>query len=58
MPFIRRDGVRIYYDAVGEGPAILLTNGYNLTSYMWRGFVGALSDGYRLITWDVRGHGR
>jgi pimeloyl-ACP methyl ester carboxylesterase len=58
MPFIQRDGVRIYYNAVGEGPAILLTNGYNLTSYMWRGLVDALSDRYRLITWDVRGHGR
>ena len=58
MPFIHRDGVRIYYNAVGEGPAILLTNGYNLTSYMWRDLVDALSDRYRLITWDVRGHGR
>ncbi len=58
MPFIHRDGVRVYYNAVGEGPAILLTNGYNLTSYMWRGLVDALSDRHRVITWDVRGHGR
>jgi len=58
MPYLNRDGVRIYYSAIGEGPAILLTNGYNLTSYMWRDLVEALRDRYRVITWDVRGHGQ
>lgn len=58
MAYVDRDGVRIYYNATGEGPAILLTNGYNLTSYMWRDLVEALRDRYRVISWDVRGHGR
>jgi len=58
MPFLDRDGVRIYYESVGDGPAILLTHGYNLTSFMWRGLTGALSERFQVITWDVRGHGR
>ena len=58
MPYLDRDGVQIYYEATGEGPAVLLTHGYNLTSFMWRGLVQALADRYRVITWDVRGHGR
>ena len=58
MPYLDRDGVKIHYEATGDGPAILLTHGYNLTSFMWRGLARALADRYRVITWDVRGHGR
>jgi len=30
MPFLDRDGVNIYYEAHGQGPAILLSDGYEL----------------------------
>ncbi len=58
MAEIDRDGVRIWYEAHGSGPALLLTPGYSATSRMWRGQVEALRERFRVIVWDVRGHGR
>lgn len=58
MPFMDRDGVPIYYETHGEGPAILLTHGYSATSQMWRPQIEALSREHTLILWDMRGHGR
>lgn len=58
MPFIDRDGVRIFYEAAGDGPPVLLSHGYSATSRMWQGQVEALAPRYRVITWDMRGHGQ
>ena len=57
MPTIYRDGVNIYYEAHGQGPAVLLSHGYGATSAMWEGQIAALSGTHRLIMWDMRGHG-
>lgn len=57
MPTIDRDGVAIYYEDHGSGPAVLLSHGYASTSHMWAGDVAALGS-FRVITWDMRGHGR
>ena len=58
MPYLDRDGVRIFYRASGSGPAVLLSHGYGATSAMWEGQTEALSDRYRVISWDMRGHGQ
>lgn len=58
MPTINRDGVNIYYEDHGTGPAVLLSHGYSATTRMWAGQVEALKDRYRVITWDMRGHGQ
>ena len=58
MPTIDREGVKIYYEVHGEGPAILLSHGYSSTSEMWRGQIEILSRSHRIIIWDMRGHGR
>jgi len=58
MTTITRDGVKIYYEDHGSGPAILLTHGYSATSKMWAGQIGPFSKKYRVITWDMRGHGQ
>ena len=57
MPFFDRDGVRIYYEDHGQGPPILLSHGYSATSRMWAGQIEALSPFYRVVVWDMRGHG-
>ena len=57
MPYIDREGARIYYEEHGSGPAVLLSHGYSATSRMWRGQVEALSPHYRVLIWDMRGHG-
>ena len=58
MARIERDGVGIHYEANGSGPAVLLSHGYSATCRMWDGQVAALSAGWRVITWDMRGHGQ
>jgi len=60
VPIIDRDGVEIYYEAHGPAgaPPVLLSHGYGATCRMWDGQVAAFADRYRLIVWDMRGHGQ
>ena len=62
MPVIDRGGVAIHYETHGPGsdtaPAILLSHGYGATCRMWDGQVAAFADRYRIILWDMRGHGQ
>lgn len=55
------DGVEIHYTIDGAGPPLLLIHGYTASGNMnWRipGIVNALATDFRVITMDVRGHGR
>jgi pimeloyl-ACP methyl ester carboxylesterase len=61
MTYLDRDGVTIYYEQ--HGPAgslapLFLTHGYSATAEMWEPNLPALSEQRRVITWDIRGHGR
>ena len=58
MARLNRDGVGIYYEVHGEGPPLLLSHGFSATSQMWRGQVEPFSRHFKLITWDMRGHGQ
>jgi pimeloyl-ACP methyl ester carboxylesterase len=51
------NGVRLRYDESGGGPALLLSHGFGATGHMWDGERAALADRWRVITWDMRGHG-
>jgi pimeloyl-ACP methyl ester carboxylesterase len=57
MPKLNRNGVNIYYEVHGSGPALLLTHGYSATARMWQGQIAPLSKKHKLILWDMRGHG-
>jgi pimeloyl-ACP methyl ester carboxylesterase len=57
MEWLDRDGVRIRYDIVGTGPAILLTHGFGASAHMFRATAAALAGDHTVITWDIRGHG-
>lgn len=58
MPTLNRNGVNIYYEVHGTGPTMLLTHGFSATSEMWKANIAALSQKYRVIVWDMRGHGQ
>ena len=58
MAYLSRDGVRIYYEDHGEGPVVLLSHGYSSASPTWQDQVAAFNDRYRVIVWDMRGHGK
>ncbi|MFD2795917.1 alpha/beta fold hydrolase [Promicromonospora vindobonensis] len=51
------NGVRLAYDDLGDGPAILFVHGFLLDRTMWRHQVRTL-DGLRRIAPDLRGMGR
>ena len=57
MPYLTRDRVRLYYEDHGQGLPILLSHGFGASTGMWRGQIEALQRSYRLIPWDMRGHG-
>ena len=52
----RANGIEIDYEVTGSGPALLLSHGYGATRHMWDAQHRALP-GWRVISWDMRGHG-
>ncbi|MGV8997345.1 MAG: alpha/beta fold hydrolase [Parvibaculaceae bacterium] len=59
MTKLTRAGVTLHYEVHGDaGPVILLSHGYSATAQMWRGQIETLSRSYRLVLWDMRGHGQ
>src|SRR5689334_9035542 len=57
MPTLDRNGVTIHYEVHGNGPAVLLSHGYSATCRMWDGQIAAFMARYKVIVWDLRGHG-
>jgi pimeloyl-ACP methyl ester carboxylesterase len=51
------NGIRVRYEDVGSGPALLLIHAFPLTGAMWRPQVEALQGQARLIVPDLRGFG-
>lgn len=58
MPHAQLNGISIYYEDAGSGFPVLLTHGYGSNAEAWRPQVEELRDRWRVVTWDVRGHGR
>jgi len=51
-----RDGVKLYYETVGEGrELIVLANGLGGRLYAWTPMIQAFAHTYRFVTWDYRG---
>ncbi|MBV9249240.1 MAG: alpha/beta fold hydrolase [Acetobacteraceae bacterium] len=57
MARLDREGIGIYYEVHGDGSAVLLSHGYSATCRMWDGQIAALKDRWKVIVWDMRGHG-
>jgi pimeloyl-ACP methyl ester carboxylesterase len=58
MPFVEReDGVRLFWEDRGEGPALLLALSYIQYPELLSGLVGELEPGHRVIRYDARGAG-
>jgi pimeloyl-ACP methyl ester carboxylesterase len=52
------NGIEIEYQDGGLGSPVLLGHGYSATGRMWDGQRAALGDRYRVVSWDMRGHGQ
>ena len=58
MAKARMNGIEIDYQDTGRGRPILLTHGHLSGRTAWDGQHRALADRYRVISWDIRGHGQ
>ncbi len=58
MPSAMINGVQIYYEVSGEGPAIILLHGYTGSHQDWAAQIPLLSKKYRVVAMDHRGHGK
>lgn len=57
MPYATVDGTRIYYEAEGDGSAIVLVHGSGGNHAIWWQQVPYFAQHYRTITVDLRGFG-
>ncbi len=59
MPcFENEAGDALWYEDRGNGPAIVLVHGWCMSSSIWQFQLESLSRSFRVITPDLRGHGR
>jgi len=57
MPFADADGVRVYYEVHGEGPAVVLAHGAGGNHAIWWQQVPYFRERYSLIALDLPGFG-
>lgn len=57
MAKARVNGIELVYEIHGEGMPLVLAHGYTATKEMWDSQIGPFSERYRVVVYDVRGHG-
>ncbi len=55
--FVDVDGATLYYECVGAGEPLVLIHGGSIDRRMWDPQFTSLARSYRVIRYDVRGHG-
>ena len=59
MPTTPAPGIVTYYEDLGRGSPVILIHGHSVDLRMWQHQLAALLEaGFRVIPYDVRGHGR
>ncbi len=58
MPTAHVNGIDIWYELEGAGPALVLTHGFAAPTSGWAPVVAELRPHFRMLLYDVRGHGR
>ncbi len=58
--FATVNGARLYYEVYGpvSAPPLLLLHHFGSTAESWQPLIPQLAAKYRVIVWDMRGHGR
>src|ERR1051325_2544663 len=55
--FTTSDGVRLHYIEAGSGDVLVMIPGWSQTAAQFKHQIAGLSDRYRVIAIDMRGHG-
>lgn len=58
MPTVETNGVETYYHDYGEGQPIVVLHGATADHQVWAEQLQPLVDDYRVISYDLRGHGQ
>jgi 3-oxoadipate enol-lactonase len=60
MPHAKANGIQIYYELSGpvDAPVVMLSNSLGTRLEMWDPQMPALTERYRVLRYDSRGHGR
>jgi pimeloyl-ACP methyl ester carboxylesterase len=56
--YLTVNGLRTYYEVLGEGDPVVLLHGGGVTADSWFGQLAALAERYRVYAPERRGHGR
>jgi 3-oxoadipate enol-lactonase len=57
MAVVRVNHVDLYYETYGEGFPLLLAHGFCTSINLWKHQIPPLTERYRVIAYDARGHG-
>ena len=57
-PTLKLENVNLFYQDIGSGTPVVLIHGLTLSSSMWKPQIEYLSNSFRLIIPDLRGHGK
>jgi 3-oxoadipate enol-lactonase len=60
MPFANLPDVRLCYESAGaeRSPVLVFSNGLGTNTHMWDGQIAAFSEHFRVLRYDIRGHGQ
>jgi len=58
MPILQLRDIRLYYEVAGEGDPIVFIHGLGSSARDWEYQVPFFAPRYRVVVFDVRGHGR
>jgi pimeloyl-ACP methyl ester carboxylesterase len=56
--FSEVNGARMYFEDHGSGDPLLLLHNFGATASVWQPYIADFSNRFRVIAWDMRGHGR
>lgn len=58
MPFVKANGINIYYELHGSGEPLVLIAGIGYGSWMWHKMIPGLAEHFQVISFDNRGAGQ
>ena len=58
MPKAKVNGIETFYEVTGNGYPLVFIHGGDLESSSWNSQVACFSQSYKVITYDIRGHGQ
>lgn len=58
MPVVRTNDIETFYELSGQGTPLVLVHGAFVDHRMWDPQVAFFSNGYQVLRYDLRGHGR